>query len=58
MPHRTSADSLVTQAGTVGTFRPFAANHTGMILGGDPDATEPVVVVRQTGMVFGALFRI
>ncbi|MCU7852197.1 MAG: hypothetical protein KZQ80_08280 [Candidatus Thiodiazotropha sp. (ex Monitilora ramsayi)] len=46
VPHRTRADSLVTQAGTVRTFGPFAANHTGMILGGDPDAAEPVVVIR------------
>jgi hypothetical protein len=51
------ANNLVSQAGAVRTIGLFAAEHASLAPGGDPDATELIVLLCQAGMTLCALFR-
>ena len=54
MTHRTGADKLVADSGTVGTLRLVSADHAGMVFSGDRDAAQMVVFLSEAGMMLGA----
>jgi hypothetical protein len=55
MPDRTGADDLVPEVGAVGAIRFLATDHACVILGGDLDTAELIILLSQAGMVLGAL---
>ena len=55
MSDRAGADDVITQAATVWTIALLSADHAGMLLRGNFDTAQPVVLFNQAGVVFVAL---
>ena len=56
MPHRTGADKLIADPGTVGTVRLVAAaDHSSVMLSADCNAAQLVTFLCQTGVLLGTL---
>ena len=51
MTHRTGADKLIADSGTVSALRLMSANHAGMVFSRDRDAAQMVIFLSKAGMM-------